>query len=78
MTIPSTPLVVKFDPDEMTLDELCLFEPGGFSATGLRAFLAAHTRWSRTEIGNIRLSELREVAEQLAAKIKEITIPLAR
>ena len=76
MAIPTTPLVVKFDPNELTLDELCLFEPDGFTASGLRGFLVNHTNWTKHKIGAVTMAELKDVIEQLTAKIKEAAVPL--
>lgn len=76
MTIPATPLVVKqFDANSMTLDDLELFEPGGFSASGFKRFLVEHTNWTAKEIGSIKISELNEISNQLGAAIKELTVP---
>ena len=77
MALPTTPLKVNFDHNEVTLDELCLFEPDGFSTVGFRAFLIAHTSWTRKEIGAVKVTELKDLAEQLAEKFKEISVPLA-
>ena len=78
MAIPVTPLVVKFDPNELTLDELCLFEPDSFTASGLRGFLVAHTNWTKKQIGAVTMAELKEVVEQLTEKIKEAAVPLVQ
>ena len=77
MTIPTEPLEVNLNPDEMTLDDLCLFEPDGFTANGFRDFLTRHTNWTRKQAGAITVAELKDVAEQLAAKLKEAAVPLA-
>ena len=77
MAIPDRPLIFNFEPNDMTLDELCLFDPAGFSSIAFRQFLIDHTNWTRAEIGRVKVSELKEVAEQLAAKFKEAAIPLA-
>jgi len=78
MAIPTEPLVVAFDPTELTLDDLCLFEPDGFTASGLKAFLLAHTNWTRAQVGKITIAELKDVVEQLAEKIKEAAVPKAQ
>lgn len=75
MAIPDRPLVVSLDPDEMTVNDLCLFEPGGFTVTAFRAFLVAHTNWTDAEIGNLKVKELKDVAEQLKQKLNA-AVPL--
>ena len=76
MALPDTPLVLNYDPDAVTLDELCLFEPEGFTATGFRAFLRAHTNWTRAQIGGITVNEMKDVAQQLAEAIQQNAVPL--
>ena len=78
MPIPDRPLEFTFDPNEMTLDELCLFEPDGFSAVSFRQFLRDHTNWTKAEIGALKVAELKDVAEQIAAKLKESAVPLGQ
>lgn len=70
------PLEVNFDPDEMTLDELCLFDGEGFTATGFRAFLVNHTNWTKQEIGKLTVKELKDVTAQLGAKLQAQSVPL--
>lgn len=70
------PLEVTFDPDEATLDEICLFEDGGFTAQGFRQFLIDHTNWDKKEIGKLTINELKEVMAQLGAKLQAQSVPL--
>jgi hypothetical protein len=77
MTIPTKPLEVKVDLEELTLDELCLFSPGGFEVVAFRTFLRERTNWSREEIGALQYKELRQVGDQLAEAIQKIAVPLA-
>ena len=78
MAIPASPLVVKdFNPQEFTLDELEIFEAGGFTASGFKKFLIAHTNWTKSEIGAIKLGELKDIAEQLGKAINEAAVPKA-
>lgn len=76
MAIPQTALIVNFNPDNVTLDELCLFEEGGFTAWGFRKFLIDHTNWTAIEIGALTVSELKDVTSQLGEKLKESAVPL--
>jgi hypothetical protein len=77
MAIPDRPLEVTLDVDELTLDELALFEPTGFSIVGFRAFMAEHTNWTLAEIGKIKVKEFKDIQTQLAEKFKEASVPLA-
>lgn len=71
------PLEVNLDPDEMTLDELCLFDSEGFTASGFRAFLIWHTNWTKEEIGKLTVRDLREVVAQMGAKLQAQSVPFA-
>jgi hypothetical protein len=77
MATPSTPLKLSLDTDALTLDELCLFEPDGFTATGFRKFLLAHTSWTKAEVGGLTVTDLKVVAGQLATAIQEAAVPKA-
>ncbi len=77
MAIPDKALQINFDPNEVTLDELCLFEAEGFTAVGFRRFLVEHTNWTKKEIGALKLSELKQVAEQISEQFKAAAVPLA-
>ena len=67
----------EIDPDAMTLDELCLFESGGFTATGFRQFLINHTEWTPREIGGLTVGELKSITEKLAEKVAAASVPNA-
>ena len=78
MALPQSDLVLKeIDPDEMTLDELCLFETGGFTAQGFRQFLIDHTEWTPREIGKLTVKELKAITEKLAEKVAAASVPNA-
>lgn len=78
MAIPEKPLEVSIDPDALTLDEMCLFDPEGFSWKGLKAFLADHTNWSAAEVGKLTLTELQAVTEQMKEAIQQAAVPLGK
>lgn len=63
---------IVINPDDLTLDDLELFEPGGFSIRRLRAFLARVTTLSPDEIGQIRLRDLRSIAERIGEAIRDV------
>lgn len=75
MAIPTKPLEVNLDPNELTLDEMCLFEATGFTMVGFRAFLIAHTNWSGAEIGKLTVKELLAVSGQLKERLDK-SVPL--
>lgn len=77
MAIPDKVLEVKVDLEELTLDEVCLFSPGGFEMVAFRTFLRERTNWSREEIGAIKVGELKQVAEKLGEAVQKLAVPLA-
>ena len=76
-SLPDRPMEIDFDPEELTLDEVILFEPDGYTTRGFRQFLIDHTNWTRQEIGKIKVRDLKEVAEQLVARLGEKAVPNA-
>ena len=76
MAIPSKPLELKnFDVDELTDDDVALFEKDGFSAKGFKEFMARYSNWTAAEVGGLKLKELKVVAEQIGETIKGAAIP---
>ena len=70
------PLEVRnLDPDEMTLDEMCLFDGEGFTATGFRQFLLDHTNWTRAEVGILKVTQQLDVAKQMGEKMQAAAVP---
>ena len=69
------PLKVMVNVQDMTLDELCLFDSEGFTPFAFRSFLINHTNWSKAEIGLVKVGELEDVAKQLADGMKTV-VPL--
>ena len=77
-SLPDRPLEIQdWDPEELTLDEVILFEPDGFTAKGFRQYLIDHSNWTRQEIGRIKVRELKEVSAQFLAQIGEKAVPNA-
>lgn len=72
------PLDVNLNPDEITLDEMCLFDGEGFTASGFRAFLINHTNWTKAEIGKLTVKDLKEVVTQMGAKLQAQSVPLTQ
>jgi hypothetical protein len=75
MALPGKPLELNINVDEMELDELELFESGGFSIKRFKAFMAAHSNWTAAEAGKLTLAELKIVAEKIGALVKENAVP---
>jgi len=77
MTQPTSELKVTLDVNELTLDEVCLFSPGGFNPVALRTFLVQRTSWTTQEVGALQVKDLLDVFMQITDKIDEATVPLA-
>lgn len=78
MTIPDKPLTVKVEANDLTLDEVCLFQPGGFEIIAFRTFLRERTNWTHAEVGALKVGELQEVAEHLRDALRSTAVPKAR
>ena len=80
MAIPATPLKFREDfvPDDLTLDEVCLFDTRGFSSFTFRDFLLMHTRWTPKEIGAITRKEIRNVYNLALTTLGELMVPPAK
>ena len=77
MAIPSKPLELTLDANSLTLDDLALFEPGNFSVSGFKAFMARVSNWSAAEVGALTIAELKSVMEQVGAKLRDAALPKA-
>lgn len=81
MAIPDTPLELSLDPDELTLDDVVLFDPEPAepitTLIAFRSFLIRHSNWSRTDVGSITLTELEQVMEQTRVAVEGTAVPLA-
>ena len=73
--IPAEPLKLTLSPDEMTLDDIAIFDSEGFSIPKFRKFLLSYGSWDDKQIGAIKLKELREVAEQVGNALKNLSVP---
>src|SRR3989304_2800155 len=84
MALPKKPLEISgLDLNEMTLAEGRVFNPEAhpniFAWTdAFGRFLAAHSNLTQDEIDVIKVGELAEVSSQLAARLKEVAVPLAK
>lgn len=80
MALPKTPLKFNddFQPDELTLDEICLFDSRGYSAYTFREFLIARTQWTRKEIGAIKRGEIAEAYDLALKALGELMVPPAK
>lgn len=75
MAIPSKPLELTLDVDELTVDDVALFEKDGFSAKGFKEFMGRYSNWTPAEVGGLKLKELKDVAEQIGERLKVTSIP---
>lgn len=71
-------LIINFDPDKVTVDEYILFEPEGFSMSGMKAFIAKYSNLDEEEIGLMTIKELGDLAEEMGKQLAELSTPLAQ
>ena len=76
MAIPDTPLKLSIGTEQLTLGEIALFQ-GDFSAVRLIKFLVSHGNWTREQVEDITLAEMRQVAEQIGDALKGAAVPKA-
>jgi hypothetical protein len=76
MAIPAEPLKLSVEPEQMTLNDLELFE-GGFTVKGFKAFMAGHSNWSAAQVGLITVAEMKQVTEQIREALKDSALPKA-
>lgn len=78
MAIPETPLVLKFDIDELTIDELTIFESETpFKPSMFKAFLKRYGNWSAAELARIQRKDIAALYLQCIQKLNEALIPKA-
>ena len=75
MALPEHALVLDLNADVLTLDDLELFEEGGFSVRAFKAFMLRHSNWSKAEVGAITIAELKDVAAQIGEQLKGAAVP---
>ena len=76
MAIPDQPLIVNVDIKQLTLGEVCLFDPKGFNIVDLRKFFVRRTNWTLEDIDEVTMEELEEVVKQLGEKLNQAAVPL--
>lgn len=78
MATPLAPLKLSLPPAEkMKLDDLELFEDGGFTIRGFKAFMTRYSNWSAAEVGQLELGQMRGLAEQIRDALNESAVPKA-
>jgi hypothetical protein len=77
--IPDKPLDLDLPAiKNLELDDFeLLFEKGGFSVRGFKAFMGKHSNWSQTDIGRLTVEEMNDVRAQIMAKLNENAAPKA-
>jgi hypothetical protein len=76
MSLPKTALETHLPPlDDLLLDEIALFETGGFSVKAFKDFLAKYTNWTAAQAGRLTVSEMRTVTAQLSEKVFLAAVP---
>lgn len=76
MTIPTDPIKLRdLDTDSLTLDDLELFEAGGFSVRGFKKFMTTHSNWTAAQVGALKVGEMKEVLTAVAAALEAAAVP---
>lgn len=63
------------DLDEWRLNDMELFEPGGFTVKGFKAFMQAYSNWSPAEAGALTVKEMKDVIPQIASRLETGAVP---
>lgn len=76
MAVPTEPLRLSLPAaGKMKLDDLELFEDGGFTVKGFKAFIARYSNWTAAQVGQLEIDEMKEVVEQIGATLRESAVP---
>lgn len=75
MALPNEKLILNLNTDELTIDDMILFEEGGFKASLFKEFLSRHSNWTAKQVGAITVKEMRDVSQQIADTVKEASLP---
>jgi len=80
VAIPSKPLKLTFDLDELTLDEQTLFmeSDAQFKPSVFKAFLEKYSNWSRREIGGLVRRDVGEVYAKCVEQLAAALVPKAK
>lgn len=74
--IPDKALDLNLPPAEkMTLNDLELFEPGGFSVKGFKAFIARYSNWTAADVGGLEVGELEDAFAKIQEAIQGSAVP---
>jgi hypothetical protein len=73
---PKTPLELALPAvDDLLLTEAELFEQGGLTVKGFRAFMLKYSNWKAKDVDNLTVGERRSVADRIIAKLNEQALP---
>jgi hypothetical protein len=76
--IPDKPLALALPAaEELTLDDLQLFEADGFTVRGFKAFISRYSNWTAADVGKLSLKEVKEVTLQLKDALNDSAVPKA-
>lgn len=70
-------LTLNIDPETLTLDEVGLFEPGGFTISGFKLFMAKYSNWTPAMVGGLTLVELRALSRDIGKAVSMAAVPKA-
>lgn len=71
----ATPLTLNINPDTLTLDDIEVFEPGGFTVRGFKSFMAKYSTWSDAQIGALTVAQLRELSGEIGRAVAGAVVP---
>lgn len=78
MTIPAEPLKLSFDVENLTLDEVEMFqEPEAFRVSTFKRFVAKWSNWTKEQVGALTLGEMKSLAPVIARQLNESISPKA-
>lgn len=78
MAIPAKPLKLSFDADQLTLDEMAMFEPDtGIKASVFKQFLTKYGNWNKREIAGLVRADVVAVWAECIKQLAEATNPKA-
>lgn len=80
MAIPDEALRLKFDPDELTLDEQSLFfeRDSSFKPSVFKAFLKKYGNWTAAQLNALVRKDIATVYAECIRQLAEALVPKAK
>lgn len=73
MAIPTEPLVLKFDPDELSLGELRILNT--YSVDLFREFVTKYGNWTGEQVDALKRREWRALQSEFYEKLLDVFVP---